>query len=55
MPSNIVTVEKVKGSPAPLDAAEKAHHPINGKKAFNNPWPSWKELDPEAVKAHLKS
>ncbi|KND86911.1 N-acyl-phosphatidylethanolamine-hydrolyzing phospholipase D [Tolypocladium ophioglossoides CBS 100239] len=49
-----VAVTAAANSPAPEGAADKVHHTKNGKKIFHNPWPSWHELDPEAVKAHLK-
>ncbi|KAJ6441486.1 isochorismatase family domain-containing protein [Purpureocillium lavendulum] len=49
-----VSVTKTTDSPAPKGAEDKVHHHKNGKKIFHNPWPSWHELDPEAVKAHLK-
>lgn len=49
-----VSVDKAVDSPAPKGAEAKVHHHKNGKKVFHNPWPSWRDLDPEAVKAHLK-
>ncbi|GJN68114.1 zn-dependent hydrolase oxidoreductase family protein [Purpureocillium lilacinum] len=49
-----VSVDKAVDSPAPKGAEAKVHHHKNGKKVFHNPWPSWHDLDPEAVKAHLK-
>ncbi|EKG10385.1 hypothetical protein MPH_12484 [Macrophomina phaseolina MS6] len=48
-------VRLVENSTAPADAAEKKHHLKNGKTGFVNPWPSWRPMNPEAAKAHLKN
>ncbi|KAI6782250.1 uncharacterized protein J7T54_008336 [Emericellopsis cladophorae] len=49
---NVVRTPPEKSS-RPADAAAKAHHPKPGKAAFRNPWPSWQEIPPDALKAHV--
>lgn len=49
-----VTVDRVLDSPAPNGAVDKIHHQKNGKDVFHNPWPSFQEVSPEALKAHIK-
>lgn len=55
-PTHTVAVTPVTGSPAPKDAADKAHHNKDGSKGvFHNPWASYKEPEGDVIVTIMKA